>query len=73
MPLPDLYLEGLSQRALLGEVALNAYKLGLMEAILKEALSVEEADEGHALRARMRTALDVARWEPPRSRPMRTS
>ncbi len=73
MPLPDLYLEGLSQRALRGEAALNAYKLGLVEAILKEALSARELDDGQALRAGMRTAIDVARWEPPRPRSTPTS
>ena len=37
MPLPALSLEGLTQRALLGAAELNAYKVRLMEAVLKDA------------------------------------
>ena len=63
MTLPDLYREGLTQRSLGGEAHLNAYKLGLIEAILKEGLRAEDA-EGEVLRAKAREALDVALWEP---------
>ena len=62
MTLPPLYLEGLTQRALLGENALNTYKLGLIEAILK---AVRAEQEAAAVRSAIQTALDVARWEPP--------
>jgi hypothetical protein len=63
MTLPALYVEGLSQRALLGQDQLNAYKLGLIEAILKEARGLDAA-EGAALRAAVEVALEVVRWEP---------
>jgi hypothetical protein len=63
MTLPALYVEGLSQRALLGQDQLNAYKLGLIEAILKEARRLD-TEEGAALRAAVEAALEVARWEP---------
>ena len=64
MSLPALYAEGLAQRALRGQGELNAYKLGLIEAILKDALRAEEP-EPTAIRSAVATALDVARWEPP--------
>ena len=39
MSLPALYEEGLMQRSVRGSTAPNAYKLGLIEALLKETLS----------------------------------
>ena len=68
MTLPKLYLEGLTQRALRGQEQLNVYKLGLIEAILKDALRGEEGRDSATVRSAMQTALDVARWEmrPPR-------
>ncbi|MDQ4134140.1 MAG: hypothetical protein M3179_13275 [Actinomycetota bacterium] len=71
MSVPLLYLEGLMQRALLGDAALNAYKLGIIEAVLKEALAGDPVDAG-ALRDSARTALDVARWDMPRTRSPRS-
>ncbi|HEV2069967.1 MAG TPA: hypothetical protein VGR26_09250 [Acidimicrobiales bacterium] len=69
MSLPALYEEGLMQRSVLGSTALNAYKLGLIEALLKETLRVAAtADGGEAVPAGLRTALEVARWEPPSGR-----
>ncbi len=64
MTLPPLYLEGLAQRAVLGEPQLNVYKLGLNEAILKDTLRSGDDRDPEVLRSAMRTALDVARWEP---------
>ena len=64
MALPTLYLEGLNQRAVLGPEKLNVYKLGLIEAILKEPLRADGEPNADALRAAVQTALDVARWEP---------
>ncbi len=75
MSLPPLYVEGLTQHALRGHSALVAYKLGLIEALLKETLrqldagdeAGDEADD--AVRSNLRAALDVALWDPPRSKP----
>ena len=70
MTLPPLYLEGLMQRARLGQERLNAYKLGLVEAILKDGLGGEKGRNPVALHSTVQTALEVARWEmPPPSRP----
>lgn len=67
MSLPALYLEGLAQRALLGAAELNAYKVGLVEAVLKDALRTARAgDPGEAVEAGVRTAIEVTRWEPAR-------
>ena len=69
MTLPELYVEGLTQRALRGQGQLNVYKLGLIEAILKEAVRTDDQEDAATLRAAVQTALDVARWEmrrPPR-------
>ena len=67
MSLPALYLEGLAQRALRGAAELNAYKVGLVEAVLKDALRAARAgDADEALQTGVRTAMEVARWEPPR-------
>lgn len=68
MPLPELYLEGLTQRALRGQDQLNTYKLGLIEAILKESLRADDEQEPATIRSAMQTALDVARWEVPPTR-----
>jgi hypothetical protein len=65
--LPPLYLEGLTQRALRGPEHLNLYKLGLIEAILKEGLRASGGDHSGTLRSAMQAALDVALWEAPRS------
>ena len=53
------------QRSAHGRTELNAYKLGLIEALLKEALRGSVTPGGEAVQAGIRTALDVARWEPP--------
>ena len=66
MTLPVLYVEGLSQRALRGQDQLNAYKLGLIEAVLKEARRARGEEGLEATRAALETALEVARWEPRR-------
>ncbi|MDQ6796532.1 MAG: hypothetical protein M3011_00665 [Actinomycetota bacterium] len=66
MSLPILYLEGLKQRAMRGDDHLNTYKLGLIEAVLKEALRADES-EATSTRSAVQTALDVARWDLPRS------
>ncbi len=68
MTLPPLYLEGLTQRALRGQHQLDNYKLGLIEAILKEALRDEDGQDLTTLRLAMQNAVEVARWEmrPPR-------
>jgi hypothetical protein len=63
MTLPKLYLEGLTQRALRGQDQLNTYKLGLIEAILKDALRTSDEDNWVEMRSAAQTALDVARWE----------
>ena len=63
MTLPPLYLEGLTQRAPLGQEQLNAYKLGLIEAILKEALRAEEENDVTTIASAIRTAVEVAQWE----------
>ncbi len=63
MTLPPLYLEGLTQRALRGQEQLAVYKLGLIEAILKEALRSEHGEAETALRSAAQEALEVARWE----------
>lgn len=63
MTVPDLYREGLTQRSLRGQAHLDSYKLGLIEAILKEGLRAEDP-EAAVVRAKAREALDVALWEP---------
>ena len=74
MPLPPLYLQGLVLHARRDVPSLNTYKLGLIEALLKETLAMVDADRPpddpdrppDPVRANLRTALDVALWEPPR-------
>jgi hypothetical protein len=67
MSLPALYLEGLMQRSLRGRAELDAYKLGLIEAVLKEPLRADgrAGGPGQAVDAAVRTAIEVARWDPP--------
>ena len=66
MALPPLYLQNLILNARRDVPALNTYKVGLMEAILREALRQLDRNEAEAARSSVQTALDVARWEPPR-------
>ena len=66
MTLSPLYLEGLAQRALAGPAQLTLYKLGLIDAILKDTLRSEHGHDPEALRAAMQTALEISRWEPRR-------
>ena len=63
MTLPPLFREGLCQRALVGENELNVYKLGLIEAILKEALRADQGDDATTAHSAMRNAVEVAQWE----------
>ncbi|HVE45636.1 MAG TPA: hypothetical protein VNA57_02655 [Acidimicrobiales bacterium] len=65
--LPSLYLEGLKQRALLGQEQVTVYKLGLIEAILRDTLRGSSEEEPE-LRTAMEAAIEVARWEMPSSR-----
>lgn len=76
MALPPLYSEGLLQHARRGLVQLQDYKLGIVEALLKDVLrrldSGAEADAvgearrvADAVREDVRTALDVVLWEMP--------
>lgn len=65
MALPALYLEGLMQRSLRGTAELDAYKLGLIEAVLKDVVRTGAAgDAGEEVESAVRTAIEVARWEP---------
>ncbi len=58
------------QHAMRGDPALVTYKLGLIEALLKDTLrDVDDEAAMDVVRAKVRTALDVALWEPPRSKP----
>ena len=63
MALPELYVEGLTQRALRGQEQLNVYKLGLIEAILKDAARTDGPESPATMRSAVVTALEVARWE----------
>lgn len=64
MPLPPLYVEGLTQKAQRGLAQLQDYKLGLIEALLKETLRELEGDAPlDVVAANVRTALDVTLWE----------
>lgn len=62
--LPPLYVQNLELKA--GDPAqLCAYKLGVVEHVLKEALRLIEDDQPtEMVQERVRTALDVALWEP---------
>lgn len=66
MPLPSLYEQNLVLNS--GDrLSLNTYKLGLIEALLKESIKVLDREPGPpGVQERLRTALDVALWEPPR-------
>jgi hypothetical protein len=73
MALPPLYVQNLTLNARRDVPALNAYKVGLIEAILKDTLRMLDEDRPiDDVRASVRTALDVAVWTPPRGSP-RTS
>ena len=64
MPLPPLYVEGLTQKARRGLLDLQTYKLGLVEALLKETLRELEGDaRPDVVTENVRTALDVTLWE----------
>lgn len=66
MGLPPLYTEGLLQHARRGLLRLCEYKLGLVEALLKDALRQLDADGApESIRHDLRTALDVVLWEMP--------
>ncbi len=66
MGLPPLYREGLLQHARRGLVQLQDYKLGIVEALLKDVLRRLDSDGGaDAVRDDVRTALDVVLWEMP--------
>lgn len=66
MGLPPLYTEGLLQHARRGLLRLCEYKLGLVEALLKDALRQLDSDGApESIRHDLRTALDVVLWEMP--------
>ena len=66
MGLPPLYTEGLLQHARRGLLRLCEYKLGTVEALLKQALRRLDSEEPpEAVRESLRTALDVVLWEMP--------
>ncbi len=66
MGLPPLYTEGLLQHARRGLVQLQDYKLGIVEALLKDVLRRLDSDgPADAVRDDVRTALDVVLWEMP--------
>jgi len=66
--LPPLYSEGLNQHARQGFLELCVYKLGLIEAILKETVRRLDSEDPEVVKARLRDAVAVAQWElrPPR-------
>jgi hypothetical protein len=66
MGLPPLYKEGLLQHARRGLLQLQEYKLGMVEALLKDVLRRLESDvPPEGVRDDIRTALDVILWEMP--------
>ncbi len=71
LTLPPLYTEGLHQHSRRGFVELCAYKLGLIEAILKDAIRRIDSEDPEVLKAKLRDAVAVAQWElrPPRRSP----
>ncbi len=66
--LPPLYSEGLHQHARQGFLELCVYKLGLIEAILKDTVRRLDSEDPEVVKARLRDAVAVAQWElrPPR-------
>ncbi|MFN2608936.1 MAG: hypothetical protein ABR511_13780 [Acidimicrobiales bacterium] len=66
MSLPPLYVEGLMQRGGGGLLELDTYKLGLVEALLKQALrQLDDEAPADRLHDTLRAALDVTLWEAP--------
>lgn len=66
MGLPPLYREGLLQHARRGLLQLQEYKLGMVEAVLKDVLRRLDSDAPpEGVRDDIRTALDVILWEMP--------
>jgi hypothetical protein len=66
MALPPLYKEGLLQHARRGLLQLHEYKLGMVEALLKDVLRRLDSDvPAEGVRDDIRTALDVILWEMP--------
>ncbi len=63
MSLPPLYAEGLLQHARQGFLKLSVYKLGLIEAILRDTLRTMDSAGPDAAKAKIRHALEVAQWE----------
>ena len=63
MSLPPLYAEGLRQHARQGFEKLSVYKLGLIEAILRDILRTMDSTGPDAAKAKIRNALEVAQWE----------
>ena len=63
MTLPPLYREGLLQQSRQGFVKLCVYKLGLIEAILKEIIRRLDNEDPDVIRTKLRQALAVAQWE----------
>ena len=61
---PPLYAEGLLQHSRQGFLKLCVYKLGLIEAILKQALRADDGPDVTTMRSAMGTAVEVAQWEP---------
>jgi len=66
--LPPLYAEGLRQHSRRGLLDLCVYKLGLIEAILKDTIRTMDAEDAEVVKAKLRDAVAVAQWElrPPR-------
>ncbi len=71
MTLPPLYAEGLHQHSRKGFLELCVYKLGLIEAILKDTVRRLDTEDPEVVKAKLRDAVAVAQWElrPPRRSP----
>ena len=63
MTLPPLYTEGLLQHSRQGFLKLCVYKLGLIEAILKEVIRRLDSEDPEVVKTKLRHALTVAQWE----------
>lgn len=63
MTLPELYAQNLVLHSA-HPPRLHLYKLGLVEALLKEALGALDRSSPDEARAGLRQALEVVRWEP---------